>query len=75
MKSKIMEPVILIVEDDDVIRKTLSEVFLKKGFRVLSADKGKDAIEFVKAHKVDIMLLDLKLPDMNGLAVLKNMHE
>lgn len=75
MKSKIMESVLLIVEDDDVIRKTLSEVFSKKGFRVLSADKGKDAIEFVKAHKVDITLLDLKLPDMNGLAVLKNMHE
>lgn len=74
-KSKIMEPVLLIVEDDDVIRKTLSEVFSKKGFKVLSADKGKDALEFVKTHKVDIALLDLKLPDVNGLAVLKNMHE
>ncbi|MBI3399315.1 MAG: sigma-54-dependent Fis family transcriptional regulator [Deltaproteobacteria bacterium] len=70
-----MEPVLLIVEDDDVIRKTLSEVFAKKGLKVLSADKGRDALEFVKAHKIDVTLLDLKLPDMNGLTILKNMHE
>lgn len=75
MKSSIMEPILLIVEDDDVIRKTLSEVFSKKGFKVLSVDKGKDAVEFVKTRKIDIALLDMRLPDINGLAVLKEMHE
>ena len=75
MKKLVMESVLLIVEDDDVLRKTLSEVFSKRGFKVFSVEKGGDAIKFVKTHKVDITLLDLRLPDMNGLTVLKELHE
>lgn len=65
----------MIVEDDYVMRKTLSEVFSKRGFKVFSFDRGMKALEFVKSNKVDLSLLDLRLPDISGLAVLKGMHE
>ncbi|MBI5683095.1 MAG: sigma-54-dependent Fis family transcriptional regulator [Deltaproteobacteria bacterium] len=70
-----MTPALLIVEDDEVLRKTLSEVFIKRGFKVFSVERGADAIDFVKTRKIDISLLDVRLPDMNGLNVLKSMHE
>lgn len=70
-----MKPVLLIVEDDDVLRMTLSEVFSKRDFNVFSVERGADALSFVKTNRVDITLLDLRLPDMDGLAVLRGMHE
>ncbi len=74
-KKKGMDPVLLIVEDDEVLRKTLSEVFLKRGFKVSAVERGEDALRFVSTHRVDISLLDLRLPDINGLNVLKGMQE
>src|SRR3972149_2281619 len=70
-----MTTTLLIVEDDQVMRKTLSEVFAKRGFKVFSFDRGLKATEFVKVNKVDLALLDLRLPDGSGLAVLKGIHE
>jgi len=70
-----MNLTLLIVEDDDVLLKTLSEVFSRKGFNVLSAECGADALELAKSNRIDLALLDLKLPDMNGLMVLKGLRE
>ncbi|MBI5327488.1 MAG: sigma-54-dependent Fis family transcriptional regulator [Deltaproteobacteria bacterium] len=63
---------LLIVEDDDVMRKTLEEVFVKRGFHAHSVGCGMDAIKFVKKQGVDIVLLDIRLPDVDGIAVLKH---
>jgi DNA-binding NtrC family response regulator len=65
----------LIVEDDDVLRNTLLEVFSKKGMKVFAAATGKEAIKIVLAHKIDIALLDIRLPDSNGLSIIKEIHE
>ncbi|MBI4848215.1 MAG: sigma-54-dependent Fis family transcriptional regulator [Nitrospirae bacterium] len=75
MNKSEMKLTLLIVEDDDVLLKTLSEVFLRKGFDVLSAESGKEALGFARSKRVDLVLLDLKLPDMNGLTVLKDLRE
>lgn len=64
-----------IVEDDDVMRETLIEVFAKKGFHVSSAGKGADTLSFLKKKSVDIVLLDIRLPDMDGISVLKEIRE
>lgn len=74
MQRSIHRHTILIVEDDDVMRKTLMEVFTKRGFNVYSVERGKDAIGFVKRQSVDILLLDIRLPDIDGLSVLKEIR-
>lgn len=69
-----MNPSILIVEDEDVMRKTLEEVFDRKGFKVSSAETGSEALEIFKNRKIDIALLDVRLPDTSGLEVLKELR-
>ncbi|MFZ5908092.1 MAG: diguanylate cyclase [Nitrospirota bacterium] len=57
---------ILLVEDDKLQAKITGEYLESAGFDVIVADSGKSAIKAVKTSSVDIVLLDLVLPDMNG---------
>ena len=66
---------LLIIEDDDVMRKTLEEVFAKQGFNAYSVEKGADAIKFIKKQSADVVLLDIRLPDIDGLSLLKEMRK
>ncbi len=68
-----MKPVILIVDDDEVMRQTLSDVFIKQGYEVHTTDTGRKAIESIHQQLIDLVLLDIRLPDMDGIAVLKKM--
>ncbi|MBN4054709.1 sigma-54-dependent Fis family transcriptional regulator, partial [Nitrospira defluvii] len=65
---------ILIVDDDEGIRDTL-EVILQKNYVVLKADTGKSALSLITEHEVQVVLLDVLLPDMNGLDVLKEIKD
>ncbi|MCA0986482.1 response regulator [Guptibacillus algicola] len=62
---------ILIVDDQYGIRILLSELFKKEGFKALQAPNGITAIELVKQESPDLVLLDLKMPGMDGLEVFK----
>ncbi len=70
-----MKSTLLIVEDDDVMCKTIAEVFEKKGLRVLSAENGEDALNYLKNEVIDIALIDFRLPGMDGLTLLKAIKE
>jgi len=61
---------ILIVDDEDSIRRNLKTYFASQGFNVETAADGKSGIEICRSRQVDVALLDLKLPDMSGLEVL-----
>jgi len=74
MRRPIKGYTILIVEDDDVMRKTLTEVFARMGFNAYSVEMGRDAIRFIERQGVDIVLLDIRLPDMDGLSALKEIR-
>jgi DNA-binding NtrC family response regulator len=63
--------VILIVDDDHNIVKYLSSLMKVEGFKALQAYDGKTALELVRSEKPDVMLLDVKLPDMDGMEVLR----
>ncbi|MDH3973717.1 MAG: sigma-54 dependent transcriptional regulator [Deltaproteobacteria bacterium] len=69
-----MKQSMLIVEDEETMRKTLSEVFVRRDFRVLTAERAGSALEIFKSQKVDIALLDVRLPDRSGLDVLKELR-
>lgn len=62
---------ILIVEDDQDLREALAAALCDEGYQVLSAQDADAAIASVKAHKVNIVFVDICLPDMNGVEVYK----
>ncbi|HZW48746.1 MAG TPA: response regulator transcription factor [Bacillota bacterium] len=68
-------PLILIVEDEDVISSYISTVLATNEFNSIKASKGKDAIAMAASHCPDLILLDLGLPDMDGLEVLKTIRQ
>ena len=61
---------ILIVDDDENICKTLSLILEKKNYSVDVAHTGKEATELMKHGPVNIVLLDIRLPDMEGIALM-----
>ncbi len=68
---------ILIVDDEPNIRRVLEVIFLKEGFKVLTAENGRKAIEIANTEHVDVLISDLIMPDLTGVEVLsqiKNIH-
>ena len=63
---------ILIVDDEPLIRESLYEILRIDGYRAHMAPNGEEALAFVKTHKVDIIVTDLKLPRISGLDLLES---
>jgi DNA-binding NtrC family response regulator len=70
-----MKPSILIVDDDGVMQETLSGVLKKRGYETFSVGSGNEALSMIKKNIIDLILLDMKLPDIDGLEVLKKIKE
>jgi two-component system, response regulator, stage 0 sporulation protein F len=68
-----MSEKILIVDDQYGIRILLNEVFQKEGYQTFQAANGVQALEIVEKHSPDIVLLDMKIPGMDGIEILKRM--
>jgi len=62
-------PRVLIVDDEENQRRTLSIGLKLEGFQVVTAASGEEALRVLGAHAVDIALVDLMIPGMNGLEV------
>lgn len=62
---------ILIVDDQYGIRVLLDEVFRKVGYITFQASNGIEALELVEQHEPDLVILDMKIPGMDGLEILK----
>ena len=70
-----MKPSILIVDDDEVMVETLRNVLRKKGYELFCAASGNEALELLRKELVDLVLLDMRLPDVDGLEVLSKIKE
>lgn len=70
-----MARIILFVEDESALQKTLGDVLTKEGYAMVSALDGESGFELAKLKKPDLILLDLILPKLNGFEVLKKMKE
>ncbi|MGB8213987.1 MAG: response regulator [Anaerolineales bacterium] len=66
---------ILIVDDNPSIASTLEDILEVKGFEVLTANSGAEALEILRAHPVNILLTDVKMPDMDGLALYREARQ
>lgn len=68
-------PLILIVEDDNHIKNLISTTLKVNKYNYLAATSGNEAIMLAVSNKPDIILLDLGLPDMDGVEIIKNVRE
>ncbi|MBI5942922.1 MAG: response regulator transcription factor [Chloroflexi bacterium] len=70
-----MKPNILVVDDEPVARQSLSDILKLEGFAVTSAANGQAAVEYVRTHPVDVMIVDLRMPGMDGLEVVQVLNQ
>lgn len=68
-----MNEKILIVDDQYGIRILLNEVFHKEGYQTFQAANGIQALDIVTKERPDLVLLDMKIPGMDGIEILKRM--
>ena len=61
---------ILIADDDELILKTVEHKLLKEGFEVILSRNGKEAIELVKNGGFDLIIMDIRMPEMDGIETL-----
>jgi CheY-like chemotaxis protein len=69
------KPTIMIVEDDSFVMDIYKTKLSQEGFSVVEAENGTEALKKLKTTKPDLMLLDIIMPYMDGLEVLKKMKE
>lgn len=69
-----MEPLILIVDDEKAIRSFLQVSMETQGYKCIDADNGSTALMLAVSRNPDILILDLGLPDMDGVEVIKKLR-
>ncbi|MFW2487884.1 response regulator [Clostridium chromiireducens] len=69
------KPYILVVEDDKPIRNFIVASLKAQGFNYIETEKGAEAIALSMSHKPDLIILDLGLPDMDGIDVIANIRQ
>lgn len=74
MGGKIMAK-ILVVEDDEVINQVITEFLTEHGYNAISVANGKDALNVFHEQPFDLVLLDIMIPEIDGLTVLKTIRE
>jgi two-component system KDP operon response regulator KdpE len=75
MSETMLKPSALVIDDELQIRRLLRSCLEANGYRVLEAATGQEGIAQAAQHPPDVVLLDLGLPDMDGVAVLKRLRE
>ena len=70
-----MPATILIVDDERNIQLTLSRALSMEGYSVETASGGREALEKIAALPVDVVVMDVRMPDLDGLAVLEKARE
>lgn len=69
-----MKKKILIVDDDQVLLRALTDTFTRAGYFVNQATDGKEALESALAGRPDLILLDIYMPGMDGLTMMKKLR-
>lgn len=65
---------ILIIDDEASLRQMMARTLQRAGYEVTSAASGKEGITLVSEHSFDLLFLDIRMPEMSGLEVLKIIH-
>ncbi len=68
------KPAILLVDDEENLRRTLALILRREGYQVETAGSIAEAREYLVASRYNLVFLDLKLPDANGLDLVPDLH-
>src|SRR5215813_12512959 len=68
-------PAILVIEDEAPIRKFLRVTLDSQGYRVIEATTGKEGLIHAASHQPELVILDLGLPDMDGVELTRQLRE
>jgi CheY-like chemotaxis protein len=66
---------ILVVDDEPVVRRLLSQILEEEGYKVETTDDGRDALTKIKSHRYSLIMLDIKLPGMSGSQLYAHIRE
>lgn len=69
-----MEGHILIVDDEAALRQTMARILQRAGYEVTTAATANEGLTLISAHPFDLVYLDIRMPDMSGLELLKIIH-
>ncbi len=70
-----MKSNILVVDDEPVARQSLTDILRLEGYTVNSVPNGQSAVEYVRTHPVELMIVDLRMPGMDGLEVVQVVNQ
>jgi len=65
---------LLVVDDEQPIRRLLRTSLTAQGYRVIEAETGSDALECLRTEKPEVVLVDLGLPDMDGIELIRRIR-
>ena len=74
MEATLTDSRILVVDDDDAIREMLAIVLQRRGFEVIKARDGNEALKLYKQQQFDLVVTDLIMPDREGIEVILEMR-
>jgi DNA-binding NtrC family response regulator len=66
---------ILVIDDDDPLRKSFEKLLIEEGYEVKSAPSGESGLALIRAKVPDLVILDMRLPGMNGLETFQTIHD
>src|ERR1700722_13306052 len=66
---------VLLVDDEKVLRRNLAKKLRREGHEVLDAGNGAVALAMLREHPVDVVVCDIRMPDMDGMALLERVRE
>jgi DNA-binding NtrC family response regulator len=62
---------LMLVDDEERFLSTTAKLLARKGFKVFTALSGSEALDHLKQHNIHVVILDVKMPGMDGIAILK----
>lgn len=66
---------ILIIDDEELVIKSVEKLLTRQGYQIIVCRRGTDAIETIKKRDVDLIICDIRMPDLSGVDTIKKIRE
>ena len=66
---------ILVIDDEELVTESLKRLLKKEGYSVIIAASGKEAMEYVSKSDFDLIVSDVRMPEVDGVEIVKNIRE